>query len=540
MINDKAIEYNSKVIKIERLIENLKNIGINTEKYENELKSIKEGLLNEHSKSSSNKYFGIENDYIGAMSKLNKLEAHLNEYMVYFKAYNFTVHLREDIKTVEEDKLSFYIDELIKLLREIKASNTLIYDKEKEIIENLYKVTYYLLLEENKHLTEHKLYDVVSKSEVDLYYLDKILLSDIESISDKEALKKVKSEIHLMNLKGNEAHYITEDIIKSIIYAKYGDDLRDKTTEELNKIANEIKDNLVQIKHKTKNIENEMSRIEIIKESIKEFKLNLAKQIASIGLNFGLLTFTLGLTPFILSKIPSPRTYKYTYDLDGNIIEEVDEGYQAELDDYYVGKVTVRDPYTLKKGEYKYDYREYTFEEDEFEAVLNALKNGKELDYEEKSAKYTALEAASVPNETVTTIEVRKQDKDDTISVFEREKENAILVSFFTGLLITGIIYVPFLSAEDIDFGLYKKIPDLKDIIKDFIKSKDVKRLKEKKLDVALMNAELMKLVQNDEKLRERFMRIYKANESLLVENKEVFEKLINEVKEDGKTLSLK
>lgn len=54
------------------------------------------------------------------------------------------------------------------------------------------------------------------------------------------------------------------------------------------------------------------------------------------------------------------------------------------------------------------------------------------------------------------------------------------------------------------------------------------------------MNAELMKLVQNDEKLRERFMRIYKANESLLVENKEVFEKLINEVKEDGKTLSLK
>ena len=35
MINDKAIEYNSKVIKIERLIENLKNIGINTEKYEN-------------------------------------------------------------------------------------------------------------------------------------------------------------------------------------------------------------------------------------------------------------------------------------------------------------------------------------------------------------------------------------------------------------------------------------------------------------------------------------------------------------------------
>lgn len=538
MVNDKALEFNSKVIKIERLIDNLKSIGIDTNKYENQVKDIKSELIKLD--VTSNKYFGIENDYITAISKLNKLEAHLNEYMVYFKAYSFTMHINEDIENIEENKLSFYIEELIKLLKGIKASGTLIYDKEKEIIESLYKVAYYLLLEENEHLTEHKLFNYVSGSEVDLYYLDRILLNDIQSISNKEALKKINGEIHLINLKGSEAHYITEDILRKVIYAKYGDDLRDKTTEELNKIANEIKDNLAQIKHKTKAIENEMSRIEIIKESIKEFKLNLAKQIASIGLNFGLLTFTLGLVPFILSKMPSPRTYKYTYDLDGNIIEEVDEGYQAELDDYYKGKVTVREPYTLKKGEYKYDYKEYTFAEDEFEAVLNALKNGKELDYEEKSGKYTALEAASAPEETVTTIEVRKQDKDDTISVLERDTGSSIAISVFTGLLITGIIYIPFVTVDEFKFALCEKIPDLKDLIEDFIESKDVKRLKEKKLDVALMNAELMKLVQNDEKLRERFMRIYKANESLFVENKEIFEKLINEVKEGGQTLALK
>lgn len=538
MVNDKALEFNSKVIKIERLIDNLKSIGIDTNKYENQVKDIKSELIKLD--VTSNKYFGIENDYITAISKLNKLEAHLNEYMVYFKAYSFTMHVNEDIENIEENKLSFYIEELIKLLKGIKASGTLIYDKEKEIIESLYKVAYYLLLEENEHLLEHKLFDYVSRSEVDLYYLDRILLNDIQSISNKEALKKINSEIHLINLKGSEAHYITEDILRKVIYAKYGDDLRDKTTEELNKIANEIKDNLTQIKHKTKAIENEMSRIEIIKESIKEFKLNLAKQIASIGLNFGLLTFTLGLVPFILSKFPSPRTYKYTYDLDGNIIEEVDEGYQAELDDYYKGKVTVREPYTLKKGEYKYDYKEYTFAEDEFEAVLNALKNGKELDYEEKSGKYTALEAASAPEGTVTTIEVRKQDKDDTISVLERDTGSALAISVFTGLLITGIIYIPFVTVDEFKFALCEKIPDLKDLIEDFIESKDVKRLKEKKLDVALMNAELMKLVQNDEKLRERFMRIYKANESLFVENKEVFEKLIYEVKEGGQTLALK
>ena len=223
MVNDKALEFNSKVIKIERLIENLKSIGINTIKYENQVKDIKSELINLD--TTSNKYFGIENDYITAISKLNKLEAHLNEYMVYFKAYSFTMHINEDIENIKKDKLSYYIEELIKLLKEVKASSTLIYDKEKEIIEKLYEVAYYLLLEENEHLTEHKLFDYVSRSEVDLYYLDRILLNDIQSISDKEALKKVNSEIHLINLKGSEAHYITEDILKSVIYAKYGDDL---------------------------------------------------------------------------------------------------------------------------------------------------------------------------------------------------------------------------------------------------------------------------------------------------------------------------
>ena len=53
------------------------------------------------------------------------------------------------------------------------------------------------------------------------------------------------------------------------------------------------------------------------------------------------------------------------------------------------------------------------------------------------------------------------------------------------------------------------------------------------------MNAELMKLIQNDNVLREEFMRIYKANESLFNENKEVFEELLNEIDGNGKTLNL-
>lgn len=144
MVNDKALEFNSKVIKIERLIDNLKSIGIDTNKYENQVKDIKSELIKLD--VTSNKYFGIENDYITAISKLNKLEAHLNEYMVYFKAYSFTMHVNEDIENIEENKLSFYIEELIKLLKGIKASGTLIYDKEKEIIESLYKelIIYYL------------------------------------------------------------------------------------------------------------------------------------------------------------------------------------------------------------------------------------------------------------------------------------------------------------------------------------------------------------------------------------------------------------
>ncbi len=151
MINDKAIEYNSKVIKIERLIENLKSIGINTEKYDNELQIIKEDLLEEHSKSTSNKYFGIENDYISAMSRLNKLEAHLNEYMIYFKVNSFVNYITNKVDDLTGKELDSHIDKVINLLKELKQSNTLIYDKEKEIVEKLYKITYLLLLSEVKN-----------------------------------------------------------------------------------------------------------------------------------------------------------------------------------------------------------------------------------------------------------------------------------------------------------------------------------------------------------------------------------------------------
>ena len=72
MVNDKALEFNSKVIKIERLIENLKSIGINTIKYENQVKDIKSELINLD--TTSNKYFGIENDYITAISSLINLK----------------------------------------------------------------------------------------------------------------------------------------------------------------------------------------------------------------------------------------------------------------------------------------------------------------------------------------------------------------------------------------------------------------------------------------------------------------------------------
>ena len=74
MVNDKAMEYNAKVIKIERTIEILESIGLDTKDYKVVLNTIESTLNEEHKTKLKDKYFGIELDYTSAISKLNYLK----------------------------------------------------------------------------------------------------------------------------------------------------------------------------------------------------------------------------------------------------------------------------------------------------------------------------------------------------------------------------------------------------------------------------------------------------------------------------------
>ena len=73
MVNDKAMEYNAKVIKIERTIEILESIGLDTKDYKVVLNTIESTLNEEHKTKLKDNYFGIELDYTSAISKLNYL-----------------------------------------------------------------------------------------------------------------------------------------------------------------------------------------------------------------------------------------------------------------------------------------------------------------------------------------------------------------------------------------------------------------------------------------------------------------------------------
>ena len=538
MINDKAIEYNSKVIKIERLIENLKSIGINTEKYDNELQIIKEDLLEEHSKSTSNKYFGIENDYISAISRLNKLEAHLNEYMIYFKVNSFVNYITNKVDDLTGKELDSHIDKVINLLKELKQSNTLIYDKEKEIVEKLYKITYLLLLSEVKNGSK-KLLNYVTKNEVDLYYLDKILLSEIESINNKNDLRKIKDKISLINSDGVEVHYVTKEILTDIVYAKYGENLREKVSEELNKINNELKDNQKRINEKEEKRNDLKSLLEKKKSELKEIKKNIAKKVGGLAINLSILGAIFGIYPSVTGKIHDLKTYTEVYDLDGELIKVIDEGYCTKFKGDASGLLMLKNDKSNEKyyvfPSYSLDsvldsynkYKDHAFDFGRFisdklmpsEEVIEASKNSEVL--------------IAIKNQDETDYIYRKDNKNPEIRLNQTLSSVVVGIACFLGFEIT-------IATFEIPFkGIIPKSKELYLLIKKSYINYLLEEIKEEKLDLALMNAELMKLIQNDNVLREEFMRIYKANESLFNENKEVFEELLNEIDGNGKTLTL-
>ena len=154
---DQAIKYKTTLNQVNQTITNYEKIGLNMTNFINIRNSIVTSLEEEVKKSYS--YSGntaisqemvLNQIYISTISKLESLSINLEKYEIYHKTSSITkllaLFLSKETKTEEEFTKIRNI--ILPTLNSLINSNTLDYNVEKTIIEDIYEMTYSFIKEE--------------------------------------------------------------------------------------------------------------------------------------------------------------------------------------------------------------------------------------------------------------------------------------------------------------------------------------------------------------------------------------------------------
>jgi len=100
----------------------------------------------------------------------------------------FTSYLKGFINNPnkKDNDFDIYRDSLIDIINKLIKSNTLDYDVEGNIIEEIYEITYYFIKEEIKVLGYSKTLPILTNNEINIHYLDKQITRELETINIKE------------------------------------------------------------------------------------------------------------------------------------------------------------------------------------------------------------------------------------------------------------------------------------------------------------------------------------------------------------------
>lgn len=364
MERDLAIVYQSELYKTKKIISKLNNIGLNTTNYENAVYDIEETCRN-NNKEDLRKGLDspfvvdyLEANYSKAINSLKVMQKELSKYEIYIKVNSFTTLLKSIIKNnkITSKQLDEITPKLISILNELKKSNTLDYSTEKDIVESIYKITYYLLKEEIK-CGRKNLYNALITDEIHTIYLDKEISSELEQLEKNDSKNtNIFNRKNILDLNGINSHYLDYELLSLLVEpSKQKEDIED--VKDLIPLYQDINTKLHNYRRRLKNISN---NIENEKEKIKKQQksTNYIKSIFRIILSTAITTALFGgayLGAEVLAKKnnKAKSTTITTYDTRDNSETTTKPFYSTDYEDSI--RVTKYEPYRKAlAGYYRY------------------------------------------------------------------------------------------------------------------------------------------------------------------------------------------
>lgn len=362
MERDLAIVYQSELYKTKKIISKLNNIGLNTTNYENIVYDIEEVCRN-NNKEDLRKGLDspfmvdyLEANYSKAINSLKVMQKELSKYEIYIKANSFTTLLKSIIKNnkITSKQLDEITPKLISILNELKKSNTLDYSTEKDIVESIYKITYYLLKEEIKHGRKN-LYNALITDEIHTIYLDKEISNELEQLDKKDSKNNdIFNRKNILDLNGINSHYLDYELLSLLVEpSKQKEDIED--VKDLIPLYQDINTKLHNYRRRLKNISNNIENEKIKKQ---QKNTNYIKSIFSIILGTTITTALfegayLGAEALAKKDSKAKSTTITTYDTRDNSETTTKPFYSTDYEDSI--RVTKYEPYRKAlAGYYRY------------------------------------------------------------------------------------------------------------------------------------------------------------------------------------------
>ena len=372
---DEAIKYNGKLQQVKILIEELKKMGLNVDSAIKEVKNIEELVSNKVEKayntyddSTSFLNSALNFDYTDAIKRIDILIELLNsEWKDYYVIINKCNEIRSSLNNVEEMDFDQVVDSLIGILEIMRASTTINFEIEKDIVNKLYELIYNVMKLELISNNSTKLLDSIKNNETDSIYIANILKREIVSLNNEEVNQMVSSlqsnGIDSRNLLDKQLLMLIgelnnpEMISKLIDEYKYNKERLDSTKTIKESLENKKERSIYNLENSEKAKENIQKRYKrkIINTTIRALLVSLCLAGASlVTRKYGIDTkYNTEVTTYDSTTDQTTVSEEYTTGEDNKVtITEYTPWRHPEFDDY--------DNY--KRYIYTYEVPEYVYE----------------------------------------------------------------------------------------------------------------------------------------------------------------------------------
>ena len=317
MNTDVAISYKAKLIEIDNKIREIEKIGFDVTKIREELNDIKVENNNDIKSSKKNSFEGfIINDYINATGKLEKLDAKLDSYTIYVKAYYYVKYLNKVNISVEN--INEIINEIKQLLKGLRNSSVVDYEDEKNIVELFYKEIVEVIFKEIKLNQKSELLEYCKSDSNDTMFIS-LMIEEYISTLDLTKYPEIEAGYYNVKKNLNASEFLDNSFIKTIVFRDEKEKLEESLKVEMTDLLSLIDESDNRIYHTYSSYKTSNDDVHYFKKSCKESVLKLFTSLISTAI-------TLSLSVSIFSGVFSwfkKFTSEYSYETNTEIYNSI-------------------------------------------------------------------------------------------------------------------------------------------------------------------------------------------------------------------------